>query len=125
MTFAFGALGTAAELLLMEHTEGLWQILPLILLGIGCPAAALVASGVTAVRPVFKALMLVFAISGIAGSVLHYNGNVEFERELDPELAGVALFREAMQGATPALAPGTMMLLGAVGWAYARVSERA
>ena len=108
----------------MEHTEGVWQILPLVLLAAGCLAAALVAAGFSALRPAFTVLMAIFAISGFAGSVLHYNGNVEFERELDPELAGVALFREAVQGATPALAPGTMMLLGAVGWAYGRVSAR-
>jgi hypothetical protein len=47
---------------------------------------------------------------------------VEFERELNPDASGFSLFRDAMMGATPALAPGTMILLGAVGWAYGRLN---
>jgi hypothetical protein len=76
---------------------------------------------VLAVRPsaigvrLFQITMLAFIVSGIAGIVLHYQGNVEFELELDPEAAGFGLFWEAMKGATPALAPGTMVLLGGLG----------
>ena len=63
-------------------------------------------------------LMLSFALSGVVGFWLHYSGNVEFEREMAPAIGGVALVREAMMGATPALAPGTMILLAAVGLAF-------
>jgi hypothetical protein len=123
LTFLFGSLGTGTELLLMEHTEGFWQNVPLVLLGLGAFALALLASTHgRAVRRAFQLLMMVFAASGTAGVVLHYDGNVQFERELNPDSAGFALFREAMQGATPALAPGTMVLLGAVGFAYSRIS---
>ena len=34
------------------------------------------------------------------------------------------LFRESMKGATPALAPGTMMLLGALGFGYVYLIEQ-
>ncbi len=122
-TFLAGSVGTGAELLLMEHTEGVWQNAPLALLGLGClTGAALAITTRRAVRQTFRVLMLLFASSGIAGAVLHYDGNVEFERELNPEASGFTLFREAMKGATPALAPGTMILLGAVGWAYYRTT---
>jgi hypothetical protein len=35
-----------------------------------------------------------------------------------PALTGVALFREAMMGATPALAPGSMSMFGLLGLLY-------
>jgi hypothetical protein len=114
--FLFGSVGTAAELILLEHYEDFWQYAPLLLIGIG--SAVLV---VLAVRPsaigvrLFQITMLAFIASGIAGIVLHYQGNVEFELELDPEAAGFGLFWEAMKGATPALAPGTMVVLGVLG----------
>jgi hypothetical protein len=59
--------------------------------------------------------MLLSIASGAAGSLLHYKGNVEFEVESMPGLGGWALFKQSMTGATPALAPGTMILLGALG----------
>jgi hypothetical protein len=63
--------------------------------------------------------MLLFLVAGGAGVILHYRGNTEFERERDPVIAGWDLFRRALQGATPALAPGTMVLLGSIGLLYA------
>ena len=41
----------------------------------------------------------------------------EFEIEMDPSISGLALFWEAITGATPALAPGTMLLFAALGYA--------
>jgi hypothetical protein len=123
--FLFGSVGTGAELLLMEHTEGVWQNVPLILVAIGCSGLA-----VMAIKPgraqlrAFQLVMALFVASGLAGLWLHYRGNVEFELELRPGSSGLELFRESMMGATPALAPGTMILLGAVGLAYSRLIER-
>jgi len=123
--FLFGSVGTGAELLLMEHTEGVWQNVPLILVAIGCSGLA-----VMAIKPgraqlrAFQLVMALFVASGLTGLWLHYRGNVEFELELRPGSSGLELFRESMMGATPALAPGTMILLGAVGLAYSRLIER-
>jgi hypothetical protein len=120
--FFFGSIGTGIELVLLEHTDGIWQALPLALVALGC-----IAGGLLAMRPApataraFQGLMMIFAASGLAGVLLHYQGNVAFELELSPEAAGMPLFWESMKGATPALAPGTMILLGAVGFAYARL----
>jgi hypothetical protein len=117
--FLGGAMGTGAELLLLEHTEGVWQTAPLILLAAGCLILCMIAirPGAAGVR-VFQLLMALFVLNGIAGIVLHFQGNVEFERELQPDAAGLELFWEAMKGATPALAPGTMILLGGIGLVY-------
>ena len=114
--FLFGSAGTAAELLLLEHVEGAWQKAPLVLIGVACAVLAALA-----IRPspagvrLFQLTMIAFMVSGVVGVVLHYQGNAEFERELQPDASGFPLFWEALKGATPALAPGTMTLLGAVG----------
>lgn len=114
-----GLLGTGMELLLMGHTEGLSQLIPLLLIGISLLTLGWYAIGRSAWSlRVFQLIMLSSALSGVAGSLLHYRGNVEFEIERTPGLTGFDLFKEAMRGATPALAPGTMILLGALGLLY-------
>jgi hypothetical protein len=117
---AMALVGTGAELLLLEHYEDAWQLVPLVLIALG-----LLAMGWRAVQPgrasllAFRMVMVLMVASGALGLFLHYRGNTEFELERDPALAGFALFREAMTGATPALAPGAMMLLGLLGLASA------
>jgi hypothetical protein len=114
-----GLVGTGAELLLLEHFEDWRQIVPIAL--IACALAVLIWHAVDRralpVR-VLQFLMLIFALSGVMGLVFHFRGNVEFERESYPSRAGLELFREAMMGATPALAPGTMIQLALIGLAY-------
>jgi hypothetical protein len=116
--FLVGSVGTAAELLLLEHTEGASQLIPLILLFAGCLAALLltVRPGTGSLR-LFQATMLAFIIGGAVGVFLHYAGNMEFELELQPDASRADLAWESMKGATPVLAPGTMALLGAIGLA--------
>ena len=119
-TYVFGAAGTAVELVLLEHYDGAWQWAPIVLLAASLLVLAWHAAprGRRAGVLAFRATMLVFVVSGIAGTLLHYRGNVEFELEREPSLAGLRLFWEAMRGATPALAPGTMIQLALVGLAY-------
>ncbi len=125
LTFLGGSLGTGAELLLMAHTEGTWQKMPLALLAAGCLALLLhMGKPTDAMRRVFLGLMVIIALGGVSGVVLHLNGNVEFARELDPELSGGELLGESLTGATPALAPGSMILLAAVGWTWGRLDRR-
>lgn len=119
--FVFGALGTGTELLLLGHTGGVWQRLPVVLLGAGVLAAGL--HGVLRRRATVRllaALSLIFVLSGFAGFYLHYRNNAEFEREMYPDRRGAELFREAMSGALPALAPGAMIQLGLIGllWSW-------
>jgi hypothetical protein len=114
-----GVAGTGTELLLLEHFEGWRQIVPIALAG--CALIVIAWHGVDrGAGPLhaLQALMLAFALSGVLGLVFHYRGNAEFEREMYPSMAGLELFREAMMGATPALAPGAMILLAIMGLAY-------
>ena len=112
---AAGSLGTGLELLLLGHFEEFTQIVPLVLLAAGLAAASWHLASARASVAALRWLMVLFVASGGLGVVLHYRGNVEFEREMYPAMAGLELIGKTLTGATPVLAPGTMALLGAVG----------
>ena len=117
--FALGVVGTGAELVLLEHTEDLWQWVPLVLMAVSAIVLVwLVTVGGRASLRAFQAINALFVVSGFVGLFLHYRGNVEFEMEMYPTLSGLKLFWEAITGATPALAPGTMLQLGLLGLAF-------
>ena len=103
-------------MLFRSHTEQLWQLVPLFLMGGGSLVLAwcLARRDRTSLR-VFRAVMVLFISSGVLGVYLHLRGNVEFELEMRPSLAGSDLAIEALQGAMPALAPGTLLQLGLLG----------
>ncbi len=116
---AIGIIGTGVELLLLKHTEDWWQWAPIVMLGVAVIVTAAVAlAPATGTVRALQALMLLFVITGVVGTWLHYAGNVEWELERMPSLSGLELFRAAMMGATPALAPGTMVQLGLIGLLY-------
>lgn len=117
--FVFGVAGLLGELILLEHTEDLWQWTPLILLTASLPVLAWhgLTTGAMPLR-LFRGLMVLFVVSGAVGLLLHYRGNVEFELEMHPGAGGFALVWEALKGATPALAPGTMIQFGLLGLLY-------
>jgi hypothetical protein len=118
--FVIGLLGAGAELLLLEHTEDFKQWIPLLLMLLSLLVLGwhLTTRNRASLR-VFQTTMLLFVISGLAGLFLHYQANIEFELEMYPSLKGVELFWKAIKGTTPpALAPGTMNVLGLLGLAY-------
>lgn len=114
-----GLVGAEIELLFLKHTDGAWQILPLVLIGVALLVLAVhaVAPGPPTIRAL-RAVMGVFVLSGVVGILLHYRGNVEFELERMASLSGLELIKSALMGATPALAPGTMIQLGLVGFLF-------
>jgi len=119
VAFLISLLGTGAELLLLEHTQGVWQWVPVILIGVGLLAFLwLLRSPSRGSRRLFRLMMVFFMLSGIVGFILHYNGNMAFELEMYPTMRGAELIWETLKGATPVLAPGTMIATGLLGWAY-------
>lgn len=113
---ALGCIGLIAELALIGHYEDWQQWIPLVSLGLGL--IAVIAVGTRPARAVvrgFQLLMLVFLVAGALGVYFHIAGNVEFEREMDPDTGGVALLWIALRGATPALAPGALVQIGLSG----------
>lgn len=115
-----GMAGMATELLVLKHDEEPTQLIPLILLGLGFAVTLWHAvhqgpSSLTALQIV----MVLFVASGLLGMYLHFGANVEFQREMDPSITGMALFWKAVAAKTPpALAPGSMSQLGLLGLAY-------
>ena len=116
-----GLVGTATELLLLEHDEEVIQLIPFALIVAAFLAIAWHALDQRgASLRVFQVVMVLFIVAGGLGIVLHFRANVEFQREVDPSIAGRALIVKAMTAKTPpALAPGSMVQLGLIGLAYA------
>jgi hypothetical protein len=118
-TLLAGILGTTAELLLLGHFETPFQAVPLVLLPLGAAAVLwqIVAPQSASVRAL-QAIAALFLAAGLVGIGLHYDGNEAFELEMYPDRSGLDLVQQALGGATPVLAPGTMALLGLVAFAY-------
>ena len=123
---AFGLVGTATDLLLINHVEDAWQMIPLATIGLAFVAsAALARTTPTAARAamtvrLFRVVMVVLILTGGVGAVLHYRANMEFKLEMDPSLSGLALFSSVVRAkAPPAMAPATLVLLGLLGLAAA------
>jgi len=111
-----GALGLLIELTLLEHWMAAPQFVPLLTL-----VAALSATVAVAVRPghttvsVFRGIMAVAVLAGLVGIGFHFFDNWAFEREVSPDASMAALLWPVLQGATPLLAPGSLLQLGLAG----------
>jgi hypothetical protein len=119
--FLITAVATNIELLLVGHTEDLWQWTPLILIWFGIFVLLIHAVvGRKINLQIFQATMLIFILSGIVGLFLHYKAKMEFKLEMDPSLQGFDLFIKTLRGGTlpPVLAPGMMIQLGCIGFLY-------
>jgi len=124
MILLLGVIGMGAELLLLGHTEDVWQWEPLVMFAVGIPVLTWHARmGNAWSRRFCVAVMAAFVASGMIGLILHYRGNVEFELEMVPALTGIDLLQEAITGATPVLAPGAMIILGFLGLLYAFLQD--
>lgn len=116
----FGTLGTCVELWLLEHDEELLQFIPLLVLGLAAVLVLLVSlRPSTASVRILQVVMVACIASGIAGVVLHFRANMEFQLEMDPSLPRDELFLKVMRAkAPPALAPGVLVQLGLIGLAF-------
>ena len=117
---ALGMAGTLAELILLEHTEDFVQWVPSLLLA--AAMAVLVwhsLSESAASLRLMRWLMCGLVAAGVAGVYFHFRGSAEFKLESQPNLAGMALFWQAIHAKTPPfLAPGAMVPLGLLGLVY-------
>src|SRR6185436_13757693 len=115
-----GLAGIEVELVLIKHTEGIWELTPILLVGLAILIVAWCAWRPTPIGlRATQAMMVLFLLNGIAGVFIHFRANVSWERESNPSLGGSELYMKALMGATPLLAPGTMVQLGLVGLAFA------
>ena len=116
----FTAAGLVPELILLKHYDSFWQIAPLVVL-----ALTLVVAVIVWKRPsvgtmkVFRFVMALCVLAGVAGVVLHAKGNLAWALERDDTLSGWPLIWKILRGATPLLAPGAMAQLGLLGLVFA------
>lgn len=115
-----GLCGVETELLLLQHDEEWRQIIPLAIV-----ALSLLVLVVQLTRPsaagitTFRILMVVMVATGLLGVYFHYQGNLEFQLEMDASQTGWALLKKVLEAKTPpALAPGTLSQLGLLGLLY-------
>ena len=118
-SLVLGVVGTLGELVLLRHIDMPAQWIPFAVLGVSAVVIAWhgLRPNAASVRAM-QALMCVFIGTGGLGVALHLTGNVDFERELHPEEHGFEFLRKTVAGATPVLAPGSLMLLGLIGLAH-------
>jgi hypothetical protein len=120
LLFLIASAGLLAELLLLAHTEGVLQLIPVGLLGVGIVAGVWVMGARSrAAVLTLRWTGVVQLLAGVTGLWLHYRSNVEFELEMAPDARGAGLIWAALTGAIPALAPGAMIQLGLLGVVYA------
>lgn len=119
-TLVVGMAGITADLLLLNHVEDRTQLIPLAALGLTLLtllAHAMVRSPAT-VR-LIQLLMIALLLCGVLGVYLHFQGNAEFQRDIQPSIGGSELFWKSMRArAPPALAPLAFVQLALVGWAW-------
>lgn len=117
----FGLLGSAVELLLLEHYEDVWQLIPLglIAIAVGVVTWQLARPSRSSLR-LLRITMIAFVVAGAMGIALHYRGGLEFQLDLDPAQTRAQLFWKIIRAkAPPVLAPGLMTQLGLLGLIYA------
>jgi hypothetical protein len=115
-----GLLGTGAELVLLAHYEDSAQLVPLFFIALTLVViAGHVTIGGAGSVLVLRTMMGFLVAAGALGVVLHYQGSMEFQLEMDPTLSGWSLFTKVLQAkAPPTLAPGVMAQLGLLGLLY-------
>jgi hypothetical protein len=112
--------GTLLELALIGHAEAPIQFLAygLNMVGLGVTVRALWRPSGQSIAWLRRTMPLL-VIGACLGVAQHYLGNLAFEKELHPDVAGPSLAFEAARGATPILAPGILALAGLLGLASA------
>ncbi|MEN1784803.1 MAG: hypothetical protein AAGF77_06635 [Bacteroidota bacterium] len=119
ISFLFMVLGTALELYLLNHYEGVQQLIPLFCIGVAVFVFLLLFFRETKVlKNLFLLILGLTALSGIYGTFLHLRANYEFEMEMKPTATPRDLFLESISGALPALAPCSMIVLSLIGYSY-------
>ncbi|MEM8938907.1 MAG: hypothetical protein AAGC64_06135 [Bacteroidota bacterium] len=104
--------GLILELILIGHYESFWQCFPLISLGFGLLSLFINDKSLVLV----KFFYLITMFSGVIGVFLHLKSNWEFELEMYPGMPTRKLLVESLSGALPALAPGTLIPIGLMGF---------
>lgn len=103
--------GALVELWLVGHTEDVIQLVPFVLSVVGIVVCALVffwpSTGTIQVMRIWMAVIILGTLLGV---YLHIEGNVAFEREVDPQATTSKLILQGLGGGNPLLAPGILAI---------------
>lgn len=115
---AFIFIGSVFELILIGHYEQTLQWVPFITSVIGLSIIAVSwfkPNGITI--KILRWIMVGVSVVSIWGMYLHFYGNLEFTREINPSFSLMESIWPAMKGSYPLLAPGILFLAGILGLA--------
>lgn len=118
--FLFLHIGLILELVLIGHYESFWQFFPIISLGLGLVSVAANSTSLLLVKSIY----LLSIVSGVLGVILHLKNNMEFELEMYPGLETTELLVKSFTGALPALAPGTLIPMGLLGFLLLQLKSK-
>lgn len=119
LTFIIMTLGTVLELYLLHHYESIFQLIPILCIGLILLAVVtLYYRRTRLIKSIFKLILVVTAMSGVYGGYLHLYANYEFEVEMKPTADFWHLLFESFSGALPTLAPFSMIILALIGYSY-------
>ena len=119
LALLFMMIGSLLELYLLEHYEDTWQLIPI--LSVGTTLVTLLIlffKKTTKVVNLFKAVLILTALSGVYGVYLHLQSNFEFEQDMKPTASFWQLISESISGALPTLAPMSLVVLACIGYSY-------
>ena len=101
--------GALAELWLVGHTEDPIQLIPFLLAIIAIVVSLLVYFWrSTGAIQVMRVWMVIVMLGTLLGIYLHVEGNVAFEREVNPKAPTSQLVWQGLGGGNPLLAPGIL-----------------
>ena len=107
--------GAVVELWLVNHREEALQLIPFGLCALGT-AAALSAL----LRPrratlwLLRGAMALVVCGTLLGIYLHLDGNIDFQREIDPGAPASDMLLSVLSGANPLLAPGILSVAAVI-----------
>lgn len=119
LALLFMMIGSLLELYLLDHYEDSWQLIPI--LSIGTTLVTLLIlffKKTTKVVNLFKAVLILTALSGVYGVYLHLQSNFEFEQDMKPTASFWQLITDSLSGALPTLAPMSLVVLACIGYSY-------
>ena len=107
--------GAVVELWLVNHKEETLQLIPFALCALGTVAAL-----VAFFRPrratlwLLRGTMALVVCGTLLGIYLHLDGNIDFQREIDPDAPASDMLLSVLSGANPLLAPGILSVAAVI-----------
>lgn len=107
--------GTIVELILERHYDKMLQYLPLVLCAAAFAAlAAVIVKATSLTIWAMRVVMVSMFPVTLLGMWEHFDGNMDFQREIRPNAGFWTQFDFAIHGAAPLLAPGILALAAGV-----------